>query len=109
MFFVASANGSGLALDVRGAGLRGDDRAQLACFDFVDVSGDGDPLREERRLDNAADLLAEIGLEIGEGEELEAAGVRAGPFGDLAADWLVFKGEHSAAGVLDDGELVRAK
>src|SRR5207253_2400289 len=107
--FVAlvSANGCRLALGARRAGLGRHDRAQLSRLDFVDVAGDRNSVREERRLHQTTDLLAQICLEVPKREQAELVGERARPFGDLPADRFVFKGQHSAAGVLDDRELVR--
>src|SRR6267143_4432971 len=107
--FRASANGRRFAFDICGAGTGGDDRPEPPGLDLVDISRHRDPRWEQRRLDDAAHLLPEIGLEIEEREEPQAAGLCAVLLSDLAADRLVLDGQHSAAGVLDDRELVCAE
>src|SRR5438477_2337888 len=104
-----SADGCGLALDICCPTVCGDVRPEPAGLHLVDVSSDRYSLREQWRLHDATDLPAEIGLEVAEREEAKAPGVRSGAFGDLAADRLILEREHSAAGVLDDREFVRAE
>src|SRR2546425_4132812 len=71
---------------------------------LVDEAVHGDRLDPWVRLD-PVDLCAQVAVEIGKGQERQVD-LLARPSGKVGADLLVPEGQHAAASVLDDDDLL---
>src|SRR5215471_2504464 len=82
------------------------DLAEAAGLDLVDEASDGVLVRDERAGLDPGDGLAHVRVQVAEGLERER-GPDAGVGLDLGLDVVVVEGEHAAAGVMDEDDLVR--